>query len=68
MIHPIQWPDIIVGVLIAEGFIYMLRATLHYLANKKRNHLVAQRVGEMRPGTLDNYRSSQSWSNNAPRG
>jgi hypothetical protein len=68
VIHPILWPDIIIGFLIAETIFYTARATLHHLATTKRNHLVAQRAEQMRPAALDNYRAVQDKETHAPLG
>jgi hypothetical protein len=68
MIHPIQWLDIIIGVLIAEGFLIGLRSVLHAISNKNRNLQIAQRVSEMRPAALDQYRISQQKDTHAPLG
>ena len=68
MIHPMQWPDIILGVLIAEGFLYSVRSILHYISNRSRNLQITQRVEEMRPGALDSYRYATKDTGNAPLG
>jgi hypothetical protein len=68
MIHPNQWPDLIIGFLLAEGFLIGLRSVLHAISNKNRNKQIAQRVQEMRPGTLDNYRAAQNRDVRAPLG
>lgn len=55
--HPIQWPDIIIGVLLAEGMLWLLRSALKFVGRHNRNEKVVQRVNEMRPAPLDNYRA-----------
>jgi hypothetical protein len=68
MIHTNLWPDIILGVLIAEGFLYSVRSMLHYISNRNRQMIVAARVEQMRPGVLDNYRAAQERGVRAPLG
>jgi hypothetical protein len=68
MIHPMQWPDIIIGFLIAEGFLIGLRSVLHAISNKNHNKQIAQRVQEMRPAALDQYRAAQNRDVRAPLG
>jgi hypothetical protein len=66
--HPMAWPDIIIGVLIAEGLLYSLRTILQYLARRGRNQMVAQRLNDMRPAALDSYRFRQEHDRHAPQG
>ena len=68
MMHPMSWPDIILGVLIAEGFLYSVRSVSHYVSNRKHNILITQRVEQMRPGALDNYRYTVKGEGHAPLG
>jgi hypothetical protein len=66
--HPMAWPDITIGVLLAEGFLYSLRTTLHYISRKNRNKAIAQRINDMRPAALDSYRFRQEHDRHAPQG
>jgi len=68
MIHTNLWPDIIIGVLIGEGFLISLRSLLHYISNRNRNKIIAARVEAMRPGSLDNYRAAVKEHVRAPLG
>jgi len=66
--HPILWPDIIIGVLVAEGILYTLRSALHFISRRKQGQQIAQRVADMRPAALDNYRVLSKESVRAPLG
>ena len=67
-LHPILWPDIILGVLIAEAILHTTRTVLHNISRKSRNHMIAQRVQEMRPAALDGYRAAVKENVHAPLG
>ena len=67
-VHPILWPDIILGVLIAEAILHTMRTVLHHISSKSRNHMIAQRVNEMRPAALDGYRIRQERDVHVPLG
>jgi hypothetical protein len=66
--HPISLVDIILGVLIADGLLYALRAGLHLVSRRRNNKVVAQRVESMRPAALDSYRVRQERDPHAPLG
>lgn len=68
MIHPMTWPDIIIGLLIAEGILYSLRQSLHFIVRRKQNQQVMERVERMRPAALDNYRAMQQGRSHEPLG
>jgi hypothetical protein len=68
MTHPNLWPDIIIGVLIGEGFLISIRALLHYISRRNRNQQIAARVEAMRPAALDNYRAAVKEHVRAPLG
>ena len=68
MTHPNLWPDIIIGVLIGEGFLISIRAVLHYISRRNRNEQIAARVEAMRPAALDNYRAAVKEHVRAPLG
>jgi len=65
MMHPIQWPDIIIGVLLAEGFLYTLRSTIHFISRKQHNTHV---MYAQRQAALDSYRSMQQGRTHEPLG
>jgi len=67
-LHPLQWPDLIVGFLLAEGILYSLRSVLHFISRRNRNLHIAQRVEQMRPAALDNYRLRQERDTHSPLG
>jgi len=67
-VHPILWPDIILGVLIAEAILHTTRTVLHHISTKSRNNMIAQRVNDMRPAALDTYRARQERDLHAPLG
>jgi len=67
-IHPILWPDIILGVLIAEAILHTTRTVLHHISTRSRNQTIAQRVNEMRPAALDGYRAAVKEGVRAPLG
>lgn len=67
-LHPIAWPDLIIAVLLAEGLLYTLRAGLHFVSRRNQQAQVAQRLEEMRPAALDQYRIRSKESVNAPLG
>jgi hypothetical protein len=68
MMHPNQWPDLIIGFLIADGILYSLRSVLHFISRRNRNIQIAARVEHMRPAALDNYRATQERGARAPLG
>ncbi len=68
MLHPILWPDLIIALLIAEGIFHSTRAILHHISDRRNNQLIAQRVADMRPAVLDNYRVLSKESVRAPLG
>jgi len=68
MMHPILWPDIIIGVLLAEGIFHSIRAILHHISDRRHHQQIAQRVSDMRPAALDNYRAAVRENVRAPLG
>jgi hypothetical protein len=67
-LHPLQWPDLIIAVLLAEGLLWTLRSSIYFVVRKKQNQQVMERVERMRPGALDNYRAAQEKDVHAPLG
>ena len=67
-LHPAQWLDIVVAVLLADGLLYTLRSGLHFIARRNRNKVVVRRVTEMRPAALDGYRAAVKEGVRAPLG
>jgi len=65
--HPIQWPDIIIGVLIAEGLLHTIRSLVHFISRKQHNTQVMERI-EQRSAALDQYRVMSKESVRAPLG
>ncbi len=68
MIHPMQWPNIIIGVLLAEGLLIAFRSSIHAISNRNRNQHIFNRVNDMRPAALDGYRARQEHDVHAPLG
>lgn len=68
ILHPMHWPDVIVAVMLAEGFLWLFRSTVHYVSRRRKQIQIAERVQQMRPGALDNYRAAQERGVRAPLG
>ena len=67
--HPILWPDIIIGVLIAEGILWTLRSALYFISDKRNNQKIVERARhDMKLAALDSYRSMQQGRTHEPIG
>ena len=67
--HPILWPDIIVGVVIAEGILWTLRSALYFISDKRKNQKIVERAQrEIKLAALDSYRAMQQGRSHEPLG
>ena len=67
--HPILWPDIIIGVLIAEGIVWTLRSALYFLSDKRKNQKIVERARhDMKLAALYSYRAMQQGRTHEPLG
>jgi hypothetical protein len=67
----IHWDTVLAtvcGVILADGFLYGVRAILHYISRRNNNMIIANRVQQMRPAALDQYRAGQDRGSHAPLG